>query len=126
MNQPVTTNPMIIMMINMTVVFAVLWGLSLLVRLIHIVDPTRDHKAEQEALAQKKNAAIDETSIAALPGTDMELAAKTDEETFILIAAVIAAYGYQPSQIVSIRPMANKVWMQAGRMEAVQNKKGMF
>jgi glutaconyl-CoA/methylmalonyl-CoA decarboxylase subunit delta len=126
MNQPVTTNPIIIMMINMTVVFAVLWGLSLLVRLIHIVDPTRDHEAEQKALAQKKNAAIDETSIAAIPGTDIESAAKTDKETFILIAAAIAAYGYQPSQIVSIRPMTNKAWMQAGRMEAVQNRKSML
>ncbi|MFA6848804.1 MAG: OadG family protein [Selenomonadaceae bacterium] len=126
MDQPVTTNPIIIMMINMTVVFAVLWGLSLLVRLIYIIDPTRNHKAEQEALAQKKNAVIDETSIAALAGTDMEPAAKTDEETFILIAAAIAAYGYKPSQIISIRPMANKVWMQAGRMESVQNRKSMF
>jgi glutaconyl-CoA/methylmalonyl-CoA decarboxylase subunit delta len=126
MNQPVTTNPIIIMMINMTVVFAVLWGLSLLVRLIHIVDPTRNREAEQKALAQKKNADADETVVAPLSVKDMEMADKTDKETFILIAAAIAAYGYQPSQIVSIRPMTNKVWMQAGRLEAVQNRKSML
>ena len=42
MTQPITTNPFIIMLINMTVVFAVLWGLSLLVKLIHIIDPTKN------------------------------------------------------------------------------------
>ena len=41
MSQPVTTNPLIIMLINMTVVFIVLISLSLLIRLIHAVDPTR-------------------------------------------------------------------------------------
>ena len=44
MEQPVTTNPFIIMCINMTIVFAVLFGLSLLIRLIHAVDPTREKK----------------------------------------------------------------------------------
>ena len=41
MGQPVTTNPMIIMLINMTIVFAVLIGLQLLVQLIHVIDPTK-------------------------------------------------------------------------------------
>ena len=41
MGYPVTTNPFIIMMINMTVVFAVLFGLSMMIRLIHLVDPTK-------------------------------------------------------------------------------------
>lgn len=125
MDQPVTTNPIIIMMINMTVVFAVLWGLSLLVRLIHIVDPTRKHEAEQ-ALAQKKNSVSDEPGAASVVESELESAVKTDEETFILIAAAIAAYGYKPSQIVSIRPVTSKVWVQAGRIESVQNRKNMF
>ena len=41
MGHPVTTNPFIIMLINMTVVFAVLIGLSFMIRLIHVVDPTK-------------------------------------------------------------------------------------
>lgn len=41
MGQPVTTNPVIIMMINMTIVFAVLIGLQVLVQLIHVIDPTK-------------------------------------------------------------------------------------
>jgi hypothetical protein len=39
--QPVTTNPILIALINMTVVFAVLYGLSLVVRLIQVIDPTQ-------------------------------------------------------------------------------------
>ena len=41
MGHPVTTNPFIIMLINMTVVFAVLIGLSLMIRFIHVVDTTK-------------------------------------------------------------------------------------
>ena len=41
MGHPVTTNPLIIMMINMTVVFFVLIALSGLIHLIHMVDPTK-------------------------------------------------------------------------------------
>lgn len=43
--QAVTTSPMMIMVINMTIVFAVLYGLSLVIQLIQYVDPTREkHK----------------------------------------------------------------------------------
>ena len=42
MGHPVTTNPFIIMLINMTIVFAVLIGLSFMIRLIHLVDPTKE------------------------------------------------------------------------------------
>ena len=42
MGHPVTTNPLIIMLINMSIVFAVLIGLSVMIRLIHLVDPTKE------------------------------------------------------------------------------------
>ena len=42
MGHPVTTNPLIIMLINMTIVLAVVIGLSLMIRLIHLVDPTKE------------------------------------------------------------------------------------
>lgn len=41
-------NPLLIMVINMTIVFVVLYILGLLIRLIHIIDPTRIRKAEQK------------------------------------------------------------------------------
>lgn len=42
MGHPVTTNPFIIMLINMTIVFVVLFGLALMIRLIHVIDPTKE------------------------------------------------------------------------------------
>lgn len=47
MGQPVTTNPLLISLINMTVVFAVLYGLSLIIRLIKVIDPTQKKKDTQ-------------------------------------------------------------------------------
>ena len=41
MGHPVTTNPLIIMLINMSSVFVVLMGLSAMIRLIHLADPTK-------------------------------------------------------------------------------------
>ena len=41
MHQPATTNPLIIMCINMTIVFAVLIGLSFMIKFIHMIVPTK-------------------------------------------------------------------------------------
>lgn len=122
MDQPVTTNPIIIMMINMTVVFAVLWGLSLIVRLIHIIDPTRkkEEKAVEAEALQKKTATV--TELASVAETDET----TSEKTFVLVAAALAAYGCKDVRIVSIRPVKNPSWTQAARLEAVQNNQRVF
>ena len=47
MGHPVTTNPFIIMMINMTVVFIVLVALSFLIQLIHKIDPTKEPEVQE-------------------------------------------------------------------------------
>ena len=47
MGHPVTTNPFIIMMINMTVVFIVLVALSFLIQLIHKIDPTKEPEVKE-------------------------------------------------------------------------------
>ena len=49
MGHPVTTNPFIIMMINMTVVFIVLVALSFLIQLIHKIDPTKEPEVKESA-----------------------------------------------------------------------------
>lgn len=127
MDQPVTTNPVTIMMINMTIVFAVLWGLSLIVRFIHIIDPTRKREDKNISLAQKKNLSNHENGEKReQAASNIENTNRTDEETFILIAAAVAAYGYHPSEIVSIRPVGGKVWTQTARIEAVQSRNQMF
>jgi glutaconyl-CoA/methylmalonyl-CoA decarboxylase subunit delta len=123
MDQPVTTNPFVIMLINMTVVFAVLYGLSLIIRLIKIVDPTKKKIVAEDDLSKKKiatNVEQDITTIASAQNVS------NDDETFILIAAAIAAYGYSASQIVSIRTVGGEVWRQTARVEAVQARNQMF
>lgn len=44
-----TTNPFMIMVVNMTIVFVVLFLLGLVIELIHKLDPTRKTAAEAEA-----------------------------------------------------------------------------
>ena len=48
MHQPATTNPLIIMCINMTIVFAVLIGLSFMIKFIHMIDPTKPKEKPAE------------------------------------------------------------------------------
>lgn len=112
MGQPVTTNPIIIMMINMTIVFAVLVGLMFLVQLIHVVDPTKNKKAEPKAAPAPKAAAP-----AAAPA-----APKADNTAVIaVIAAAVASMGYSSAQITAVRPMESASWKNSGRLSGVNN-----
>ena len=108
MGHPVTTNPFIIMLINMTVVFVVLYGLSLLIRLIHVIDPTK--KAADAPAAAPVVAA----PAAAVPAAD-------NSAVLAVIAAAVAAYGCSEADIVTIRPVGSPVWTNAGRMAGIQN-----
>ena len=105
MGHSVTTNPFIIMLINMTVVFVVLYGLSLLIRLIHIIDPTKN-AAEKPAAAP--------APAAAAPVAD-------NSAVLAVIAAAVTAYGCSEADIVTIRPVGSPVWTNAGRMAGIQN-----
>jgi glutaconyl-CoA/methylmalonyl-CoA decarboxylase subunit delta len=109
MGHPVTTNPFIIMLINMTVVFAVLIGLSFMICLIHVVDPTK--KAEEKPTAAPTPAAA---PVAAAPVADNSV-------VIAVISAAVAAYGYSAANIIAIRPAGNAVWKNAGRMAGIQN-----
>jgi len=109
MGHPVTTNPFIIMLINMTVVFAVLIGLSFMIRLIHVVDPTK--KAEEKPMAAPAPAAA---PVAAAPVVD-------NSAVIAVISAAVAAYGYSEANIIAIRPVGSPVWTSAGRMAGIQN-----
>lgn len=123
-----TSNPFVIMLINMTVVFGVLYGLSLVIRLIKIVDPTKKKIIAEDDLSKKKLAANANKDVESESATTVTSAqtVSNDDETFILIAAAIAAYGYSASQIVSIRTVGGEVWRQTARVEAVQSRNQMF
>lgn len=119
MGEPVTTNPLLISIINMTVVFAVLYGLSLIVQLIKYIDPT-----------QKKKKVQIETSN---PLVDLAAAAESADESkadyddlIIVFTAALAAYGQRGIRIVSISHVGSGTWSQAARMEAISGRIGMF
>ena len=110
MHQPVTTNPLIIMLINMSIVFAVLIGLSIMIRLIHLVDPT---KAKEEKPATAAPAPAAAPAAASAPAVDQNV-------NIAVIAAAVAAYEGDV-RIVTIRPVESAVWKNAGRVSGVQN-----
>ena len=55
---PVTTNPWLIAIINMTIVFGVLIGLGMLMSLIQVVDPTKAKQDLAERRFQSRAAAL--------------------------------------------------------------------
>ena len=114
MGNAVTTNPVIIMMINMTVVFVVLYGLSLMIRLIHVIDPTRKKEVKAAAPAPAAPAA----PVPAAPAAAAEEGIPT--EVVAVIDAAVTACGYSSSQIRTIRPLQRNGWKQAGRFDGVQ------
>lgn len=115
MSQPVTTNPLLIAAINMTVVFAVLYGLSLVIRLIRFIDPT-----------QKKKPVPPEVK----PDTNEEAgsaeAQLTQEELMIIFTAAVAAYSQGGLRVTAFRPAGGDGWSRAARMESVSTRNRMF
>ena len=111
MHQPVTTNPLIIMLINMSIVFAVLVGLSIMIRLIHLVDPTKA-KEEKPAAAAPTPAPA---PVAAAPAPTVD-----QNVDIAVIAAAVADYEGDV-RIVTVRPVESAVWKNAGRVSGVQN-----
>ena len=107
MHQPATTNPLIIMCINMTIVFAVLIGLSFMIKFIHMIDPTKPKEKPAEAPKAAPAAAP------AAPTVDQNV-------NIAVIAAAVAAYGGE-AKIVAIRPIESAGWKSVGRANGVQN-----
>ena len=113
MSEPVTTNPFVIMLINMTVVFIVLVALGLVINLIHAIDPTKEKAAPQkEAPAPAPTPAAPAPKPVSADGVSPEVIA--------VIAAALASYGYGPAAIRAVRPIERDGWKNAGRSFGVQ------
>lgn len=107
--QAVTTNPLLIMAINMTVVFVVLILLGVLMTIVHLIDPT---KKKKEAPA----AATAPVTAPAAPAAPSASAQNEDEVVAAIVGAIVAM-GYSSEQIASIRPTATSAkWRLEGRL----------
>ena len=107
--QAVTTNPWLIMAINMTVVFVVLILLGILMEIVHLIDPTRKKKEAPAATAPV-------TAPAAAPAAPSASAQNEDEVVAAIVGAIVAM-GYSSEQIASIRPTATSAkWRLEGRL----------
>ena len=107
--QAVTTNPWLIMAINMTVVFVVLILLGVLMAIVHLVDPTK----------KKKEVPKTETTVAAPAAAPAapSASAQNEDEVVAAIVGAIVAMGYSSEQIASIRPTATSAkWRLEGRL----------
>ena len=110
---PVTTNPWLIAIINMTIVFAVLIALGVLMSLIQVVDPT------------KKKAA---TPAAAAPAPKAAAAPKADNGALIAViaAAVAAAQGCSAEEVAIVRINKATGWTANAFVDAVSARKDSF
>ena len=113
MSEPVTTNPFVIMLINMTVVFIVLIALGLVINLIHAIDPTKEKAAPQKE-------APTPAPTPAAPAPEPASADGVSPEVIAVIAAALASYGYGPAAIRAVRPIERDGWKNAGRSFGVQ------
>lgn len=108
--QAVTTNPWLIMAINMTVVFVVLILLGILMTIVHLIDPTTKKKKDVPPSAPV-------AAPAATPVAAPNASAQNEGEVVAAIVGAIVAMGYSSEQIASIRPTATSAkWRLEGRL----------
>ena len=106
MHQPVTTNPFIIMLINMTVVFIVLAALMYLIKLIHFIDPTKpkEKKVETASPAPVSSPVVETPAVSP----------DNSEEIVAAISAALVSMG-ETGVVKAIRPINREGWKQSGR-----------
>lgn len=119
-HSPVTTNPLIIMLINMTVVFIVLVLLIYLIKLIHFVDPTKEKpKPAQEEEEEPLVAVKSESAPAPLPVVEEGI----KPEIIAAISAAISAYGFSGQvKAVHIINHEGTPWRASAKFNNLQRK----
>ena len=115
MSHPVTTNPLIIMLINMTVVFLVLIALGVVINLIQYIDPTKPKDAPEEAVPNAPEPVAEPEPAAAAPVEE-----GISPEVVAVIAAAVASMGCAGT-VKAIRPLERNNWKNSGR-NAIQSR----
>ncbi|MDO4177558.1 MAG: OadG family protein [Phascolarctobacterium sp.] len=113
---PVTTNPWLIALINMTIVFGVLITLGVLMNLLQVIDPTKKKSSAPAPVAAPKAAPA---PVAAAP-------VKDDSEIIAVIAAAVAASGCSVDQIACVRRAGTPVWTSMARNEVQAVRHNMY
>ena len=123
-HSPVTTNPLIIMMINMTVVFIVLVVLMYLIKLIHLVDPTKPKEEPAQAADDDEPlVAVKSTSSAAVAPPPEPVEEGISPEIIAAISAAISAYGFSGQvKAVHIVNHEGTPWRASARFSTLQRK----
>ena len=111
--QAVTTNPLLIMAINMSIVFFVLIALGILMKIVYLIDPTKKKKE-----APKTDTTVAASAAPAAPAVAaLSASAQNEDEVVAAIVGAIVAMGYSSEQIASIRPTATSAkWRLEGRL----------
>ena len=117
---PVTTNPWLIALINMTIVFGVLIALGACMSVLQIIDPTKKKSNAPVAPAAPKAAPA---AAAAAPAA---APAKDNNEIIAVIAAAVAATGCSADQVASVRIVGSQSWIMNARAEAISVRKECF
>ena len=115
MSHPVTTNPLIIMLINMTVVFLVLIALGVVINLIHYIDPTKPKAVPEETAPSAPEPVAEPEPVTAAPVED-----GISPEVVAVIAAAVASMGCAGT-VKAIRPLERNNWKNSGR-SAIQSR----
>ena len=121
-HSPVTTNPLIIMMINMTVVFIVLVSLMFLIKLIHYFDPTKEPDKPAQAEEEEPLVAVKSETTAA-PEPEPVIEQGVSPEIIAAISAAIAAYGFA-GQVKAVRIVNHEgtPWRASAKFNNLQRK----
>ena len=121
MGHPVTTNPLIIMMINMTVVFIVLVSLSFIINLIHMIDPTKPPEVkdiDEGTEADETAAIVAKLKEQAAPEPEPVVEEGISPEVIAAISAAIACCGIS-GQVRAVRIVSEN--KSAWRQNALNN-----
>lgn len=103
------------MFINMSIVFGVLICLSIMIRLIHLVDTAINKKEEpKKAAPAPKAAAPAAAPVAAAPQAD-------NGAVVAVIAAAVAACENEV-RIIAVRPIESTTWKNGARAAALQSR----
>lgn len=121
-HSPVTTNPLIIMMINMTVVFIVLIALMYLIKLIHFIDPTKEPEVKGAPIEEEEEPLVAVKSDSApTPVPVVEEGIKP--EVIAAITAAISAYGFSGKvKAVHIVNHEGTPWRASAKFNNLQRK----